>query len=785
MFELQGLVKKRTVDGIVPWSPRSAVQVAVVFSMFALSGLAGAKTFYVNGQVRESGKGTSWATAYKYLRDALDNSGADDEIYLAKGTYFPDDGATGLIGDRELAFELKGQKLYGGFSGTESKFNQRDPVANPTSLSGAIWTGANAIDYQSLHVVMVNENATLDGLTVENGHANGGHSWNYPQISFHDHGGGCYIKSGKTLTLMGCVFRNNRALQHGGAIMIEGGVGSVVATDCTFEKNEIRIFKEILSFSGESRFEYNITSADSGGGAIYGNVEATDCRFIRNLNHSINFFNGSTSLAYGGAIFGKVTALRCEFTENNVTAYSSGSSVATAAADGGAISGNFTGIQCVFNGNSSYTTESKGNSSGGAISGETVNVFNSYFTSNRCERNTFEENDIFTGGGGAICTTKGISTLANCVFVANTSEFRGGAVQGGYDTKTDSLFVSNCTFLDNAVSTLVEGAALSCGGIVRILNNIFWYTAQESPGFRKDNLINVSHLGAIRNSDENYPSPASAVPNIVKGAMSAINREAVSDLYFVSPSILIVDADPLFTAPTDPDGADNRWGTPDDGLRLQLGSAAIGKSLDPRAPGFVNVLPKDTEDCDLDDNVEESLPVDTAGFVRVQDRYVEIGAYEFGNLANISKIAVFAKNNKLTSGATRNFGKVAARNKKEFTFTIKSVGTNGLSGISTAISGSTAFTLKKANYQALEPGKQLLITVIFRPSSGGKSSAKLRILSSDASASAFEINLTGKGMGKRSPRKSGDSSGKIVTSSGSVTLDADASVLPRLFTSQP
>jgi hypothetical protein len=796
MFEFLGSRNRRVGEILSSWCPRSAARSVGLFALLLFSGLADAKTVYVNGAAKANGKGASWATAYKYLRDALDKTVPGDVIWLAKGTYLPDDGKSAIIGNREMSFDLKGQRIYGGFTGTETSLSQRNPTANPTILSGEIWGGASASDFRSLHVVVVEQDSTLDGVTVEKGHANGGHSWNYPRVSWYDHGGGCYVKSGKILTLERCVFKNNRALQHGGAIMIEDGTGKVIAGNCTFEGNEIRVFKQSFSDPGEISYEYNITTADVGGGAINGNVEATDCRFLNNFADASNFFKGSTSVAYGGAISGKVTALRCEFTGNSVFAYGSTVDVDTTS-DGGAVAGDFTGVRCVFTGNRSHAYAAKGVSSGGALSGKVVNAFNCAFSSNQSGMGVFKEDEVTAGGGGAVYTTIGTSTLANCVFVGNTSEFRGGAVQGGITRETDSLFISNCTFLDNAESSGFQGAALSCGGIVRILNNIFWFVedvleeGEEPSEFRKDHLIHVIYDGAIRNSDERYPTPASAAPNIVKGALSAFSRGIAADLYLVSPSILIVDADPLFSALTDPDGADNRWGTVDDGLRLKPGSAAIGKALDPRVSGFVNVLPKDIVDCDQDDNLDERLPIDFAGYVRVQDRFAEIGAYEFGSMENVPEIAIFAGKKSLTDGATRDFGKVAIKKKSEQTFTIKSIGTNGLNDLSAVISGSKAFTIKKTKLEALDPGDEAEITIIFKPTNGGKSSAKLRIYSSDANESPFDITLTGKGLEKRSNRKTEDVGGKSgksggnENSGGTVTPDADGSVTPGFFTSEP
>lgn len=744
MFDFHQMKKSR-ITTLVRTANPPWFQAAFSLGLLVLaSGNLTAKTVYVNGKASASGNGTSWSRAYKYLRDALDHTRADDKILVAKGTYYPDDGESGSFGDREFSFELKGQKIYGGFAGTESNIAQRNPKTNPTILSGAIWSGDNASDFASLHVVVVHQDSVLDGLIVEDGHANGGHSWNYPIIQEFDQGGGCRVDAGRILTLNDCTFRNNRALADGGAIYLVGDLGKVVATNCTFHQNEIRL-------------DYNVTTGNSRGGAIKGNVDATNCKFTSNSVSAMQYFEGPESVACGGAIAGKVKAVRCEFTGNRVSA--DRLEKVTPTADGGAVFGDFTGTQCVFTDNEAFATDIVGVSSGGAISGAAIKATNCAFSSNKSGTGLWEFDKVTPGGGGAVYTTGGTSSLANCVFVGNSSEFRGGAVQAGVETKTDSIFISNCTFLNNHVTTHEysvypsKGAALGCGGIVRILNNIFWYTEPVPEGIDRSNLLFISFLGALRNSDENYPAPSSAAPNLVKGGESSISRAFVSDLYLVSPAILFVDSDPMFVDLANPAGADNRWGTDDDGLRLKAGSPAIGKSLDPRVSGFVDVRPKDAADADQDENLSEKLPVDMTGYVRVQNRFVEIGAYEFGNLPNVPEIAVLDGTVDLKNGITRNFGKARKGDVKKLTFTIKSIGTNGLTRISTSIEGSKEITLQKAEYKPLEPGSEATVTVTFKPKSAGKFSAKLRIASSDADENPFLITLTGKGVVKKTKSK--------------------------------
>jgi hypothetical protein len=150
---------------------------AVILATALLGSVAAdAKIIYVNIQSAAGGNGTSWARSFKYLQDGLAASAPGDSVYLAKGTYFPDDGKGRYFGDREEFFEVDGLKIYGGFAGTETSLSQRKPKVNVTVLSGEIWSEDISEDYArywSLHVMVVGGSSTLDGVTVEKGRANG------------------------------------------------------------------------------------------------------------------------------------------------------------------------------------------------------------------------------------------------------------------------------------------------------------------------------------------------------------------------------------------------------------------------------------------------------------------------------------------------------------------------------------------------------------------------------------------------------------------------------------
>ena len=68
------------------------------FSFITIS--SSAKNIFVDDNASAGGDGTSWTSAHKYLQDALASAEYGDEIWVAEGTYKPDQGAGKTVGDR-------------------------------------------------------------------------------------------------------------------------------------------------------------------------------------------------------------------------------------------------------------------------------------------------------------------------------------------------------------------------------------------------------------------------------------------------------------------------------------------------------------------------------------------------------------------------------------------------------------------------------------------------------------------------------------------------------------
>lgn len=116
------------------FSSLAVVSCAVAFGPLLLSS-ASARVIYVSrNSAVPTPDGASWDTAYTSIQAAAAAAAEGDEIWVTKGTY------------REaITISKGGVGLYGGFAGSESARDQRDPNANVSQISvGWLRTSAAA-----------------------------------------------------------------------------------------------------------------------------------------------------------------------------------------------------------------------------------------------------------------------------------------------------------------------------------------------------------------------------------------------------------------------------------------------------------------------------------------------------------------------------------------------------------------------------------------------------------------------------------------------------------------
>ncbi len=134
---------------------------------------SGQNIIYVDAKASGVEDGSSWAAAFSSLQDALASAGAGDQIWVAAGTYRPDEGEPVSEGDRSASFvPNSGVRMHGGFAGGESALQDRDILQNATFLSGDLAaddSGFSRRDENSYHVVRLlnaDEGTLLDGFVI-------------------------------------------------------------------------------------------------------------------------------------------------------------------------------------------------------------------------------------------------------------------------------------------------------------------------------------------------------------------------------------------------------------------------------------------------------------------------------------------------------------------------------------------------------------------------------------------------------------------------------------------
>lgn len=306
---------------------------------------------YVNIAATAGGDGTSWATAYNSLQDALANSLAcNNEIWVAKGTYKPH------TSDQNISFSISANtKIYGGFNGTEALVTERDWNTNPTILSGDL-NNSNTSNAGDSHTIMLiqNNDVVIDGVIFEYGYADGDGE------AFGVDGGAIYSIS--NLSLQNCVFRNNYAKNVGGAMLATGDLvrlentlfygntgieraggvymnntyGNIRVINSTFYNNsslqggalEVRRGTSVIGnsiFAGNSGPPENISFSLTGTGTLYNSI----------LDGSIpsRLTNGGNNLFNTNPLFNNATNNDFSLTANSSAINSGDSSLITTTKD--------------------------------------------------------------------------------------------------------------------------------------------------------------------------------------------------------------------------------------------------------------------------------------------------------------------------------------------------------------------------------------------------------------------------------------------------------------------
>lgn len=287
-------------------------------------------TVYVNYAATGANTGQSWFNAFTNLQDALqlarDSGGQIKQIWVAKGTYYPTGSPASNV--RTASFALvNGVKVLGGFEGSESLLSQRDPVGNPTWLSGNLGSRFATND-NSYHVVTASgtdATAVLDGFTVANGTAD---QVNDP---IHGSGGGLYMNNGGP-TIRNVKFTYNSSLRYGGAVFVTGDRAPLFDS-CEFTHNTSSWSGAGIYFAGSNVFFapvlkvngctfINNTASSGGGSGI--KVDVGGAWIANSLFNGNHAGEGGAIAAYNQFDSSSASVYNCTIVNNSAFVQSGG-----------------------------------------------------------------------------------------------------------------------------------------------------------------------------------------------------------------------------------------------------------------------------------------------------------------------------------------------------------------------------------------------------------------------------------------------------------------------------
>ncbi|TWI78019.1 putative secreted protein (Por secretion system target), partial [Lacibacter cauensis] len=160
--------------------------------------------------------------------------------------------------------------------------------------------------------------------------------------------------------------------------------------------------------------------------------------------------------------------------------------------------------------------------------------------------------------GGGLYIDAGAHTISNCIFYGNSSDNGAAMMAGGAEFNTSSFV--NCTFANN--TSRFAGTAYSGFTDAVFRNCILWNNTPTSTSVPGRNEIYSSETRS-----QYWPTFNNCIIRDATGSPLSVTNTVTSS---------VLNGNPLFVNYSDGDGADNIWGTADDGLRLQCSSPAVG-----------------------------------------------------------------------------------------------------------------------------------------------------------------------------------------------------------------
>lgn len=435
--------------------------IAITCFLLFFTRLSAQSILFVNHAATGQQTGTSWSDALTNLRDALTLAQYGDQIWIAQGTYYPT-----TTTDRAISFQLKnGVSLYGGFDGSETSLDGRNPTVNLTRLSGNIGDTMITTD-NSLHVLRgsgLAENTIIDGFIISDGN-----SINQFTLESDSYGAGLYLIGSSEFqnsrpVISNCIFENNSAGTAGGAMYI----GVVDLEDPSQSQNLINPYIENCIFRNNFAKLYAGALMKEG---PTGNIDTFSIKNCLFLNNQVQAYDGG-ALYITKSVQSNVLIYKCHF-ESNETGFGSGGGISIPTSAPGHY------ITTIIIESCSFKANVAGEGGGFTIDSRVFNepnitliirVFNCKFEKN------ISKNDY--GSAFLVSHTKnGVidAVVRNCDFLENRANGYFTAAILSADECTLDAVVENCLFHGNQNTFTPSNycAAFSAGGGKKINTHI-------------------------------------------------------------------------------------------------------------------------------------------------------------------------------------------------------------------------------------------------------------------------------------------------------------------------
>jgi hypothetical protein len=291
------------------------------------------------------------------------------------------------------------------------------------------------------------------------------------------------------------------------------------------------------------------------------------------------------------------------------------------------------------NGGSSHISECVFSDNRALFGGGASNISGSNSVFEDC---LFIDNESSGLGGGMENWTQTLTTIKRCSFVRN----RSGSDGGGLDIGLGDAWVVSCKFLGNSAPSEGGGLNIYGGSISTVANSIFVGNTSTGGGAIRSTESALAVVNCTTSS--NVASEVEAISASSSDSVTNCIFHDAGDEVAGGPTITYsnvqsgglvgsgnIDEPPQFAALPDP-GVDGMWGTADDDygdLHLSAGSPS-------RDAGDNLAVPADVADLDDDGNQIEPTPLDLGGATRFADDpltpdtgsgtppLVDMGAYE-------------------------------------------------------------------------------------------------------------------------------------------------------------